>query len=874
MGKLILGNQYLMRVDNKTTSANSQTLTLSRKNVPSNNNSTLREKLLAIQSTQNDIGIQSYAAMDLGTAVGIAQIVKWLANSLPEISSQANDLEVLEALLESKKNYFDKELFSLQPKLRDGAIEKLSKAYFDNPVEIIQSFEILLRNFLVGSKKNVEGGMLEGDLRMIVTALCAALEGLYLIDDDRIRLDSSVVHGWQFNNEKSNIQDSNKKFSSANEESWYGKGDVSTLLTQLLEESIANDSIPINKGAQQHICNILVLNWKVPVDSAKIPETKRSIQYRLNIYQTILGTLKDKKGNLRNTDPLYLRTPNDQIPAGMKSRVFQLRAALLGAYEDEKALVQVKPAQYSSVVVETIESVLNESSEIPRVSWSKEATVKAAIHQQNELRFAEFKGWASGLHLLQEHESEACFKDLNQEQFDNLQFFENLFLSRTFQNEKQLNENIQHVLDVMNLDSQDIAKKLTQRNNEKGLLFFRYLNTLIEKQTTIARGTQSMLKNYLNEPNKNRLLAACKLIVNDDIRFPATARDLEFYTNPLLTSVPGQALILHHRLAPCFTNGGYSDIYNIKDRITNIAVNNFSPKLISGDNDNGFLLSGPTGTGKTFAAKALANQLAVPLFTLTPAMVIQKEDRVFVAYNNKEITISDFFHIVKNEMPSVLLIEDIEILSPPQESAASKILTASLLVELQNIRNSKTILIITTNYPPSGSINTAELDEQGYNLRAEQELHKYIDPRILRKGRVDFKIFSFHKPLNTQQGEALARHSLKPYIISGKVEKPENYIAIGQVVKDYTPAVIGSVFNEVANSVPGKVSIEDMLDRLKKETSRVKLRENTELVERLQNKISSLVETDQIKQLAGELDYSALAIAAKDIKPCGNKEGS
>ena len=126
-------------------------------------------------------------------------------------------------------------------------------------------------------------------------------------------------------------------------------------------------------------------------------------------------------------------------------------------------------------------------------------------------------------------------------------------------------------------------------------------------------------------------------------------------------------------------------------------------------------------------------------------MVIQKKDRVFVAYNNKEITMGDFFHIVKNGMPSVLLIENIEILSPSQESAASKILTASLLVGLQNIRDSKTILIITTNYPPPERINIAELDEQGYNLNAEQELHKYIDPRILRKGRVDFKIFSFHK---------------------------------------------------------------------------------------------------------------------------------
>lgn len=344
-------------IANKIISINSQASILPHNNVRSSNNFTLREKLLAIQFAQKDIGIQSYAAMDLGTAVGIAQIIKWLASSFPGISSQASDIEVLKALLESKKNYLDKDLFSPQEKLRDNAIEKLSKAHFDNPVEIVQTCEILLRNFLVGSKRFIESDA-EGDLRAIVRTLFAALEGLYLIGDDRIRLDSDILHGWQFNNGKSNVQDSNKKFSSANEESWYGKGDVSTVLTQLLEESIANDSIPIDKGTQQHICNILVLNWKVPVDSAKIPETKRSIQYRLNIYQTILGTLKDKKGNLTSTDPLYLRTPNDQIPTGMKSKVFQLKAGLQGTLLDELTLKQSLPAQHSEVAVEVIQEIL------------------------------------------------------------------------------------------------------------------------------------------------------------------------------------------------------------------------------------------------------------------------------------------------------------------------------------------------------------------------------------------------------------------------------------------------------------------------------------------------------------------------------------
>ena len=710
---------------------------LSAKSTQTTDVTTLREQLLAIQNVQKELGMKSYAAMDLGTLTGVAQIIKWLIEVIPSSSDKTNYLELLSDIHKSNRTYFDEELFSPQLALRSEAVKKLSKAHFEHPLEIIQTFETLLRKIIINSQ-----GEHSAHLKPIVRSHFAALEGLYQIDEDRIKLDSSVVHGWQFNNSGISVQDRNKTFNSACEEDWYSQGDVSKLLTLLLEESISDNSVTIDHGAQQHICNILVLNWKVPVDLAKIPETKRSIQYRLNIYQTILGTLKDKKGNLTSTDPLYLRTSNDQLPAGMKSRVFQLRAALLGAYEDEKALAQIKPAQYSPIVVQTIESVLNESSEIPRISWSKEAIVKAA---QNELKLAEFKGWASALQLLQEHESEACFNNLNQEQLDNLQFFKDLFLISTFEDEEKLNKGIKYLLDVMKLDSDDDTEKLTEKNAQKGLYFFRYLNTLIEKQIIITRGTQSILKNHLNESNKNRLLAVCKLIVNDYINFPSTARDLGFYTNPLLTSVPGQALILHHSIAPCFTNGGYSDIYNIKDGMINITVNNFSPKFRGCDNDNGFLLSGPTGTGKTFTAKALANQLAVPLFTLTPAMVIQKKDRVFVAYNNKEITMGDFFHIVKNGMPSVLLIENIEILSPSQESAASKILTASLLVGLQNIRDSKTILIITTNYPPPERINIAELDEQGYNLNAEQELHKYIDPRILRKGRVDFKIFSFHK---------------------------------------------------------------------------------------------------------------------------------
>ncbi|MBI2996117.1 MAG: hypothetical protein HYY52_05360 [Candidatus Melainabacteria bacterium] len=159
------------------------------------------------------------------------------------------------------------------------------------------------------------------------------------------------------------------------------------------------------------------------------------------------------------------------------------------------------------------------------------------------------------------------------------------------------------------------------------------------------------------------------------------------------------------------------------------------------------------------------------------------------------------------------------------------------------------------------------IDEGGHSLKAELKLYTKISEAMLGPHRFSHHFYSFHKPLDAQQGEALARHFLEPYVISGKVDRPENYAAVGQVVKDYTPAVITSTFNQVANSTQDKVSIEDMLNPLKMEMSRSKLRENTELIESLRGRITYLVDLDQVKKINGELNYSSLALAAKDLSP-------
>lgn len=882
---------------------------------------TLRNKIEAVKAIQDELGIQSQAAMPIDpfSPQIIAAVIGWLTSAFGYDAIKFLNENIIDPLGPDHQD-----LFAPQTAIRQKAIEKLRQADIQDPPKVIKSTEKLLRIFLVKTQDYPEDKL--ADAKPVARALVSILEGLYQIDDStlekKIWLDSTTEHGWQehgsFLSGTSRVTGTISMFTNplkwgkgwtkrleyfteeadlTQERGWYEHNDVSNLIATLLENCHLNKFPVIDEGAKESLRRILVRNWKVPIvvsnyasttiQGSKIPMTSRSEAYRLGIYQTMLKTLK-QNNVLTTEDPLFLRTPLFQVPLDLRTKASDFRTTLLCAYGNEVAQEEVDPAQYSQAVVKTIESVLDLATEIPRWQWNENAKKQREIELKNEERFNDFKKWGGVVPKSEsgekytEVELRGIFEKLNQPQKESLPDLQTFFKKDRFASVADLNSELRDILIIMSLSSQEEGLKLTQENTQKGLYFFRFLNSLMEKNIVIAGGSPSIFKNHLNDPNKGYLLSVCKLIVNNRINFDATARDFEFYTNPLLTSVPGQALALHHRLSRCFTSGGYVDIYELRGFVLKNAVSNLSP---SGRQDErltgGFLLSGPQGTGKSSFAEALANQMAVSLVILNKDMINVSDSGIIVTTQDKrEITLGTFFHEIKVNAPCVLLLDEVEkVLVPrsvdpghvkeatPQEES----LTSSFLPNLQNLRDergaSKVILMMTSNYPPTENVDIAKINDDGCSAQAEEELYKHVSSTAIRNQRVDYKIFSFHSLYDDRQGEALAVHFLEPYVQSGKVEKPDNYFFIGQVVKDYTPATVESVFSEVVANTSGQVSVQDLLAKLKTKVSRIKMRENTELVERLRSKITSLVRVDQVKCLQGDLDYSSLAIAASGLQP-------
>lgn len=493
------------------------------------------------------------------------------------------------------------------------------------------------------------------------------------------------------------------------------------------------------------------------INASLLPRPSLSKDYREKIYTVVLELVKDKQ------DPLFLSTPLESVPEKIRTRASELRRELLRAYEHELGSAIENPQLQSDIVIKTIEAILDESKEIPRYQWNEDAKKQKELDEQNSARYAEFKKW--GINVIHppiaETELKTIFDQLSQSQKENIHLLNDFYVIDNFSLESDLNIRFKKILEIMTLDLQTQGEKLTQENSEKGLFLFKYLNALIEKKVSVGREEDCVFGNRLDEERRNNLLLACRYIVHDKESFPLTERGLDFFTNPPLTCVPGQALSLHHKLTPCFSNGHYVDLYGLKDFVLDRVVDNISPPPGAHSINGGFLLSGSRGTGKAYFARVLANQLAVPLVILNKNIITMKGGSPLVKMpDGREITVGAFFDELKSSGSCVLLMDKVEQFLPPRECddgyvAGLKLpegkdeLTDFFLSSLQNIRDekgaSKIIIIMTTDYPPTQDIEVDSIDEHGESTKAENELHKYVSSTAIRPRRIDYKIFSFHK---------------------------------------------------------------------------------------------------------------------------------
>jgi transitional endoplasmic reticulum ATPase len=147
----------------------------------------------------------------------------------------------------------------------------------------------------------------------------------------------------------------------------------------------------------------------------------------------------------------------------------------------------------------------------------------------------------------------------------------------------------------------------------------------------------------------------------------------------------------------------------------------------------GILFSGPSGTGKTLMAKALAGETGLNFITISGPSLFSKW------MGESEKALHDIFKKAKQSAPCILFFDEIDSLIPKRgdvsESGQSERMTSQFFSELDNLADhSQVLLLAATNRPDC------------------------VDPTLLRAGRLDFNL-EFTAPTYKERLEIFNVHT-------------------------------------------------------------------------------------------------------------------
>jgi len=129
----------------------------------------------------------------------------------------------------------------------------------------------------------------------------------------------------------------------------------------------------------------------------------------------------------------------------------------------------------------------------------------------------------------------------------------------------------------------------------------------------------------------------------------------------------------------------------------------------------GLLLYGPPGTGKTMLAKAVANEVNAPFYTVKPSDILSKW------VGEAEKNVAALFEDARKNPLSVVFIDEVEALVPRRRMSHSSVMARvvpQFLAELEGFRSGNPILFIAATNEPW-----------------------LVDPAMLRPGRFDEKVY-------------------------------------------------------------------------------------------------------------------------------------
>jgi len=153
-------------------------------------------------------------------------------------------------------------------------------------------------------------------------------------------------------------------------------------------------------------------------------------------------------------------------------------------------------------------------------------------------------------------------------------------------------------------------------------------------------------------------------------------------------------------------------------------------------NPRGIMFIGPTGTGKTLMAKALANESEVSFISINGPSLFSKW------LGESEKTLREVFKKAKQSAPCILFFDEIDAIAPVrgkgrEDSNVAERMVSQLLTELDGLEGYKGVIVL-------GATNRPDL----------------LDPALLRPGRFDF-IFQFQLPNEKERYEIFRVHTRK-----------------------------------------------------------------------------------------------------------------
>jgi transitional endoplasmic reticulum ATPase len=172
---------------------------------------------------------------------------------------------------------------------------------------------------------------------------------------------------------------------------------------------------------------------------------------------------------------------------------------------------------------------------------------------------------------------------------------------------------------------------------------------------------------------------------------------------------------------PSLTYADVGGLDRAKDRIRSVVQNRLHPERYAGVVQNGILLHGPQGTGKTFLAQATAGEFGINYYYVRPTELIERW------MGTSEANVRDVFARAAAYRPIVLFIDELDSLG----SVRQQIGTDGDPGGAGRAYNTVTIQLMQ-------SID-AYRSTQGFVIMAATNFLDAVDPALIRDGRFDVK---------------------------------------------------------------------------------------------------------------------------------------